>query len=152
MLFQQMRADIILNGREKRNLQAMRTLEQRDAGAIPSGDRFFFLLAHLVRIVELLEKLVRVLDAVDAKIQIVDVLIAGPQTRGLVRRISAVRRQRKIRLGAGNGWGLWLGRGRGTGRDGARTNDVKAEDRRDERQIDDAGCNVPAKTRTGFRH
>src|SRR2546430_264206 len=97
----------------------MRTLEQRDARAIPSGDRFFFLLAHLMRIVKLLEKLVGVLDSIDTKIEIVDVLIAGPEPSGLIRRIGAVRRQRKIRFRAGDGRRFWLGRGRGAGRDGS---------------------------------
>src|SRR6266550_6777538 len=130
----------------------MRTLEQRDAGTIPLGDYFFFLLAHLVRIVELLEKLVRVLDAIAAKIEIVDVLITGPQPRRLIRRIGAVRRQRKVRLRAGDSRRFRFGRKRGAGRDGSRTNDVEAEDRRDERQIDDAGRDIATNTGTGFRH
>src|SRR5438552_3989437 len=130
----------------------MRTLEQRDACAIPLGDDFFFLLTHLVRIVELLEKLVWVLNAIDAKIQIVDVLIAGPKPRGLIRRIGTVRRQRKVRLGADDSRHHGFGRERGTGRDGSRTNDVEAEDRSDERQIDDAGHDVATNTGTGFRH
>src|SRR5947207_15282868 len=99
----------------------MRTLEQRDARAITLGDRFFFLLAHLMWIVKLLEELVRVLDSIDAKIEMVDVLIAGPEPRGLIRRIGAVRRQRKVWLGAGDGWRLWLGCGSNAGRRCPRT-------------------------------
>ena len=81
MIFQQMRPDIIFHGREQRDLQAMRALEQRYARAVTLRDLRLFFFAHLMRIVELLEKFVRVLDSIDAEIQVVDILIAGPNAR-----------------------------------------------------------------------
>src|SRR2546423_12971335 len=106
----------------------MRSFQQRDARAITFRQLLLFLLAHLVRVVELLEKLVRILDAIDSEIEVVNVLITGPQPRGFVRRVSLVRRQRKIRLRAGDSWRLWL-RGRRFSRFRAfGADDVEAED------------------------
>src|SRR5437870_9917419 len=121
-----MRAHIVLDGREDRDFDSMGSFERRDAAAVSLRYFFFFLLANLVRIVELLEELCRVLDAIDAEIEIVDVLIAGPQARRFVWRVSAIRCQREVGLGANNGWRRLDGRHRSPC--GARANNVESED------------------------
>ena len=78
MLFQQMRAHIVPDGGKERKLQRMSALKQGNAQAIALRGSFFFLLAHLMWVVELLEKFRRVLNVVNAKVEIVDVLITGP--------------------------------------------------------------------------
>src|SRR5882762_1132226 len=108
----------------------MSALEDRNASAVTLRRGFLFLLAHLMRVVELLEEFDRILDAIDAEIQIVDVLIAGPEPRRLIWRISAVGRQREVRLGTDDGGRFWLRRLRGCAR-GARANHVEAENRCD---------------------
>src|SRR5215471_20466477 len=80
----------------------MSALEQRDARAITLRDLFLFFLAHRMWVVELLKKFVRVLDPVDAKVQVIDVLITGPESRRLVRRVGFVGGQREVRFGAGD--------------------------------------------------
>src|SRR6266436_9103485 len=107
----------------------MRTFQQRNPRAITLRDFFLLFLAHLMRVVELLEKLVRVFDAIDAEVEMVDVLIAGPDARGFVWRISAIRRQREVGLSRSDcrHGRLWLcGRRRLVPR-GARTNHVEAK-------------------------
>src|SRR5260370_25675094 len=94
----------------------MSALEDRNASAVTLGRGFFFLFAHLMRIVELLEEFDRILDAIDTEIQIVDVLIAGPEPRRFIWRIGAVGRQRKVRLGADDGSRFRLRRLRGCAR------------------------------------
>src|SRR5919205_540060 len=116
----------------------MRAPEQRQTRAVTLRDLLLLFLAHLMWIVELLEKLVWVFDPVDAEIEIVDVLVAGPQPRGFVRRVRTIRCQRKVRIAGGDSWRflrfrlLWRRRS-------ARADDVEAEDRSDERKIDDNG-------------
>ena len=105
----------------------MSALKQRDACAVTLRDLLLLFLAHLVRILKLSEEFVRVLDAIDAEIQIVDVLIAGTQPRRFVGRIRLVCRQRKVWLGAGDGWRFGRGSRRRHGRR-AISYDVEAED------------------------
>ena len=115
----------------------MRTFEQRNPRAIALRDFFLLFLAHLMRVVELLEKFARVLDTIDAEIEMVDVLIAGPDARRFVWRISAIRRQREVGLSGGDSRRerLWLcGRCRLVPR-GARTNHVEAKGGCDDDQV-----------------
>src|SRR6267143_1614034 len=124
-----MRADVISDGREQGNLQSVRPFEQRNSGAVALRDFFLLFLAHLMRVVELLEKFVWVLDAIDAEVEMVDVLIARPDARRFVWRISAIRRQREVGLSRGDSrrGRLWLcGRRRLVPRR-ARTNHVEAK-------------------------
>src|SRR5437764_14519353 len=104
----------------------MRAFKERYARTV-TLHLFLLLLAYFVRVIELFEKLIRVLDAIDAEVEIVDVLIAGPQPRRFVGRIRFVCRQRKVWLGAGDGWRFGRGSRYGRGRR-AISDDVESED------------------------
>src|SRR6266498_3347356 len=123
-----MRADVISDGGEQRNLQPVRTFEQRNPRAVALGDFFLLFLAHLMRVVELFEKFVRVLHTIDAEIEMVDVLITGPDARRFVWRISAIGRQREVGLSGGDRrrGRLWRRGRRRLVPHGARTNYVEA--------------------------
>src|SRR5215510_7880305 len=127
MWLEQVGAHVILDCSEKRNLQTVRTVEERRTRTITLGDLLFLFLAHFMRIVELLKKLVRVFYAIDAKIHIIDVSVIGPQTSRFGWRIRSICRQRKVGGGARDGRALlsfrlrrWLCR--------ARANNVEAKD------------------------
>ena len=142
MIFLQVIADIIPDCSEERGLQAMRALEERWTRTVTLRDFLLLFLAHLVWIVVLLEKFVGIFDPVDAEIQVFDVLVAGPQSRRFVRRVRTIRREGKVRLIDRDGCGL-LRFGLPCGLCSARADDVEAQHRSDERNINNCDRKIP---------
>src|SRR5262245_36636824 len=143
--------NVFLDGREERSLQPVGSFEQRNARAIRLGDFLGFLLAHLMRIFELLEKLIRVLDAIHAKVQVLDVLVTGPEPRRFIWRVAAIGRQREVGLGAR--FPRRFGRSRCRScRGGLMPDDIETEYGSDQGKIDDAGSQIATDTGIGIRH